>query len=212
LDVPRGGTMVIWCAETFGLAQLHQLRGRVGRARAQGAVCPLTEEGADLPEETLLRLKTAVENDRPGSGFAISLRGLELRGGGDIAGDDQVRHARPIGAGYDQKLLSKPSRLCTEDMRLARQASLNLGISGSIPEDYGPDAVLRLGPYARILRATSSMEIDDLEEEGSTGAGSDHILRHEPPTYLEVLEEGCAKRKGDRLIFNRATVASKERF
>uniref|UniRef100_UPI003101A88F DEAD/DEAH box helicase n=1 Tax=Neorhizobium sp. EC2-8 TaxID=3129230 RepID=UPI003101A88F len=80
LDVPRANTMFIWRADRFGLAQLHQLRGRVGRARAQGIAYLVTEESADLSEETRLRLSTLVERDRLGSGLVISMRDLDLRG------------------------------------------------------------------------------------------------------------------------------------
>jgi transcription-repair coupling factor (superfamily II helicase) len=166
LDVPRANTMFVWRAERFGLAQLHQLRGRVGRGAAQSMVTLLTEEGVDLPEETRLRLSTLVENDRLGSGLAISLRDLDLRGGGDIAGEDQSGHVKAIGVGLYQKMLaSAVAKLSNQSSATQQRAILNVGLAGTIPADYVPDPAVRLNLYAKLLRASAPDEIDDLEEE-----------------------------------------------
>jgi transcription-repair coupling factor (superfamily II helicase) len=166
LDVPRANTMFVWRAERFGLAQLHQLRGRVGRGGAQGMATLLTEDGAELPEETRLRLLTLVENDRLGSGLAISLRDLDLRGGGDIAGEDQAGHMKAIGIGLYQKLLANAvAKLRRLPSAAQQRAVLNVDLAGTIPEDYVPDPAVRLNLYAKLLRATALSEIEDLEEE-----------------------------------------------
>ncbi|KQW29808.1 hypothetical protein ASE36_14890 [Rhizobium sp. Root274] len=166
LDIPRANTMFVWRANLFGIAQLHQLRGRVGRSSAQGVVTLLTDKDADLSEEARLRLSTLVENDRLGSGVAISLRDLDLRGAGDLVGEDQAGHIKAIGVGLYQKLLveavEKPVRL--EEIHPSRTV-LNLGITGSIPTDYVSDPALRLMIYARLLRASSPAEITELEAE-----------------------------------------------
>jgi len=166
LDVPRANTMFIWNAERFGLAQLHQLRGRVGRGGAQGMTTILTEEGAELPEETRLRLLTLVENDRLGAGLAISLRDLDLRGGGDIAGKDQAGHMKVIGIGLYQKLLARAvAKLGKRLSATRKRAILHLDVAGTIPADYVPDPAVRLNLYARLLRASSQRDVNDLEEE-----------------------------------------------
>jgi transcription-repair coupling factor (superfamily II helicase) len=166
LDVPRANTMFIWNAERFGLAQLHQLRGRVGRGATQGMATLLTEEGSDLPEETRLRLLTLVENDRLGSGLAISLRDLDLRGGGDIAGEDQAGHLKAIGIGLYQKLLARAvAKLRKQPSAGEQRAVLNVALAGTIPEDYVPDPAVRLNLYAKLLRASALSEMEDLEEE-----------------------------------------------
>jgi len=166
LDVPRANTMFIWNAERFGLAQLHQLRGRVGRGGAQGMTTLLTEEGAELPEETRLRLLTLVENDRLGAGLAISLRDLDLRGGGDIAGEDQAGHMKVIGIGLYQKLLARAvAKLGKRLSTTRKRAILHLDVAGTIPADYVPDPAVRLNLYARLLRASSQRDVNDLEEE-----------------------------------------------
>jgi transcription-repair coupling factor (superfamily II helicase) len=166
LDVPRANTMFILNAERFGLAQLHQLRGRVGRGGAQGMTTLLTEEGAELPEETRLRLSTLVENDRLGAGLAISLRDLDLRGGGDMSGEDQAGHMKVIGTDLYQKLLAKAvgKRGKRRSATLAR-AILHLDVAGTIPADHVPNPAVRLNLYAKLLRASSQSEVNDLEEE-----------------------------------------------
>jgi transcription-repair coupling factor (superfamily II helicase) len=166
LDVPRANTMFIWDAEKFGLAQLHQLRGRVGRARVQGIVYLLTDTIDELSEETRLRLTALVENDRLGSGLVISLRDLDLRGGGDIAGEEQTGHMRVIGTGLYHRLLEGAvAALNGKKPADARHATLNVGVSGSIPKDYISEPEVRLELYTRLLRAQSVKEVDNLEEE-----------------------------------------------
>jgi len=166
LDIPRANSIFVLSAERFGLAQLHQLRGRVGRSGAQGIAYLFAEEGAELAEETNLRLSALVENDRLGSGFAISLRDLELRGGGDITGDDQAGHIKVLGIGLYQKLLAGAvASLRKQSSLRTHRAVLNIGVTGTIPCDYVSDAAVRLNLYAKLLRADSTRQIDDLEEE-----------------------------------------------
>jgi transcription-repair coupling factor (superfamily II helicase) len=166
LDVPRANTMFIWHADRFGLAQLHQLRGRVGRGATQGITTLLTESDAELAEETRLRLSTLVENDRLGAGLAISLRDLDLRGGGDIAGEDQAGHMKTIGIGLYQKLLAGAvARLRWQPSGVQQRAVVNLGEVGTIPSNYVSDPAVRLNLYAKLLRASAVGDLNDLENE-----------------------------------------------
>ncbi|MGF9694019.1 DEAD/DEAH box helicase [Rhizobium sp. 0TCS1.26] len=165
LDVPRANTIFIWRSDRFGLAQLHQLRGRVGRGKAQG-MAYLTTESDELPEETRLRLATMVENDRLGAGLAISMQDLDLRGAGDIAGEDQAGHMRLIGVSLYQKLLERAVKASAKSTSMEDQAAaLNLGIAGTIPQEYVSDAAVRLNLYARLFRAADEAEIDRFVEE-----------------------------------------------
>ncbi|MDB5446491.1 MAG: hypothetical protein JWQ97_1808, partial [Phenylobacterium sp.] len=107
LDVPRANTMLVWRAELFGLAQLHQLRGRVGRGRTQGVAYLLTDPERTVPEATRARLSTLVAFDRLGSGLEISARDLEIRGAGDLIGEEQAGHVKLIGTALYQKLLTR---------------------------------------------------------------------------------------------------------
>ncbi|MEJ8307865.1 DEAD/DEAH box helicase [Agrobacterium larrymoorei] len=166
LDVPRANTMFIWHPERFGLAQLHQLRGRVGRSGSQGRVTLILEEGADLGDETLSRLSTLVESDRLGSGLTISMRDLDLRGGGDITGDDQAGHMSVIGVGLYQKLLAGAvAELAKKPSPFPPRTVLQLDELGTIPATYVSDPATRLNLYAKLYRASDRSAINDLEEE-----------------------------------------------
>lgn len=166
LDVPRANTMLIWRADRFGLAQLHQLRGRVGRGRAQGVAYLYTAPDEEIAEATRARLSTLEAFDRLGAGFEISARDLELRGAGDLLGEDQAGHLHLIGASLYQQLLEGALRRAKgEETEKRRSAKLNLGASGSIPIDYVPEAVLRINLYARLQRFSRPEEVDDFADE-----------------------------------------------
>ncbi|MBB3595878.1 transcription-repair coupling factor (superfamily II helicase) [Rhizobium sp. BK529] len=166
LDVPRANTILIWQAHRFGLSQLHQLRGRVGRGQMQAFAYLLTEPERELPEEARLRLSALIDNDRLGAGISISLQDLDIRGGGDITGEDQAGHMRAIGVGLYQKLLEDAldggSR---SSSRRPRSVSTVLGETGSIPASYVCDPTLRLNLYIRLAKATSAAQIEELAEE-----------------------------------------------
>jgi transcription-repair coupling factor (superfamily II helicase) len=165
LDVPRANTIFVWRADRFGVAQLHQLRGRVGRGKAQGIAYLLTDT-KELSEETRLRLTTLVQNDRLGAGLAISMEDLDLRGGGDIVGEDQAGHMKVLGISLYQKLLERAVAVARKKtVETAAAPTVNVGISGLIPVEYVSDATVRLNLYARLLRANSAAEIDGFEEE-----------------------------------------------
>src|SRR5690606_11318348 len=88
LDLPRANTIVVWRADRFGLAQLHQLRGRVGRGRLRGTAYLVTDPAARMARKTEERLRTFQALDRLGAGFAISARDLDMRGAGDLFGKE----------------------------------------------------------------------------------------------------------------------------
>ena len=166
LDVPRANTMLIHRADMFGLAQLHQLRGRVGRGRAQGVAYLLTEPDAELPEATQARLSTLVAFDRLGSGLAISARDLDIRGGGDIVGEAQSGHMKLIGTDLYQRLLARAVGVAKGEAAGADWTpELNLGHLGAIPESYVPDPTTRLNLYGRLARFTEPGEVEAFGEE-----------------------------------------------
>ena len=166
LDVPRANTMIVWRPEYFGLAQLHQLRGRVGRGRLQGVAYLLHEPDETLSEATRARLSTLEAFDRLGSGLAISTRDLDLRGGGDLMGEDQAGHMQMVGAALYHRLLERAVKLARGE-EVADEATpvVDLGFQGFIPADHVPDAVTRLNLYARLARRLTVEEIDAFEEE-----------------------------------------------
>lgn len=165
LDIPRANTMIIWRADRFGLAQLHQLRGRVGRGRVRGHLLLLTEAGARIAPSTTKRLRTMEALDQLGAGFAISARDLDLRGAGELLGEEQAGHMKLIGLGLYQHLLEQALRVARGEDVDDWMPELHLGLSGSLPESWIPEEEVRINLYVRLARTASAAEVDLLAEE-----------------------------------------------
>jgi transcription-repair coupling factor (superfamily II helicase) len=172
LDIPRANTMLIWRADRFGLAQLHQLRGRVGRGRQRGYLLLLTEEGAKIAPATMKRLRTMEALDQLGAGFAISARDLDLRGAGELLGESQAGHVKLIGLGLYQRLLEQALRTARGEHVDDWTPELHLGLAARLPEDWIPEEEIRVNLYARIARLASPGELDALAEELEDRFGS----------------------------------------
>ncbi len=172
LDVPRANTMLVHDAERFGLAQLHQLRGRVGRGQRRGVAYLLTRPDRDLPPAAEKRLRTLEALDRLGAGFAISARDLDLRGAGDLVGENQAGHVKLIGLGLYQHLLHLALRAAKGEPAEDWAPEIHLGLSGDVPEDYVPEPEVRLSLYTRLLRLGAAEEVEALRGEVErTGSG-----------------------------------------
>lgn len=165
LDVPRANTMVIWRADRFGLSQLHQLRGRVGRGGRRGQVLLLTEPDKEVAPRTLKRLRTLEAFDRLGAGFAISAQDLDMRGAGDLLGETQAGHMKLIGIDFYQHLLVTALRAARGESVEHWQPELHLGITGRLPESWIPDPEQRLSLYARLARISEQAELNAFEAE-----------------------------------------------
>jgi transcription-repair coupling factor (superfamily II helicase) len=165
LDVPRANTMLVWDAERFGLAQLHQLRGRVGRGQRRGVVYLFARPDKPLSPATEKRLRTLEALDRLGAGFAISARDLDLRGAGDLVGDDQSGHVKLVGLGLYQHLLQLALRAAKGEAVEDWSPEVRIGLSGRVPADYIPEPEIRLSLYTRLLRLRHEAEIDALRDE-----------------------------------------------
>jgi transcription-repair coupling factor (superfamily II helicase) len=183
LDIPRANTMFIWRADRFGLAQLHQLRGRIGRGRARGYLFLVTEAESRIAPATLKRLRTMEALDQLGAGFAISARDLDLRGAGDLLGEEQAGHMKLIGLGLYQHLLGQALRVARGENVEDWTPELHLGLTGRLPESWIPEEEVRINLYARIARLSSSEEIDALAEELEDRFGS---FPQEAHVLLEV--------------------------
>jgi transcription-repair coupling factor (superfamily II helicase) len=156
LDVPNANTIMVWHPDRFGLSQLHQLRGRVGRGRLRGAAYLLTDPETQIPEATRKRLTTLETLDRLGAGFAISAEDLEQRGAGDLLGDTQAGHVKLIGAGLYRRLLERALILARgETPPPDWNPELNVGVGGRIAAEYIPEPEVRINLYARIARGNS---------------------------------------------------------
>ncbi|MBM6576009.1 DEAD/DEAH box helicase [Microvirga sp. SRT01] len=165
LDVPRANTMAIVHADRFGLAQLHQLRGRVGRGHRRGQVLLFTDAEQAIAPRTLKRLRTLEAFDRLGAGFAISARDLDMRGAGDLLGETQAGHMRLIGVELYQQLLEGALRVARGETAERWTPELNLGVEGRLSEEWIPDEDLRISLYARLARLRDAVELDAFEQE-----------------------------------------------
>ncbi len=164
LDVPRANTMIVWRPDRFGLAQLHQLRGRVGRGNRRGQIILLTKEG-DVAERTVKRLRTLATYDRLGAGFEISAADLDQRGAGDPLAETQAGHMKLMGVDLYQHLFEAALQQARGEDPARWLPELNLGLSGYFPSDWIPDADIRLGLYVRLARIRDEAELIAFEEE-----------------------------------------------
>ncbi|MFC4594919.1 helicase-related protein [Sphingobium tyrosinilyticum] len=165
LDVPRANTMIVWRADRFGLAQLHQLRGRVGRGNRRGQVLLLTDKESPIAERTMKRLRALTAFDRLGAGFEISARDLDMRGAGDLLGDAQAGHMKLIGVDLYQHMLSAAMRQARGEEDERWMPDIHAGAEGYFPEEWIPDPSIRLSLYIRLARLMEASEIDVFEEE-----------------------------------------------
>jgi transcription-repair coupling factor (superfamily II helicase) len=165
LDVPRANTMIVWRADRFGLSQLHQLRGRVGRGARRGQIYLLTEPGAEIAPRTLSRLQTLQAFDRLGAGFAISARDLDMRGAGELLGEEQTGHVKLIGVDLYQHLLGHAVRVARGEAADSWTPTLNIGAEGRLPESWIPEEDLRISLYARLARIEDLDGLDAFEHE-----------------------------------------------
>ncbi|WP_457107888.1 DEAD/DEAH box helicase [Methylobacterium sp. P5_C11] len=177
LDVPRANTMLVWDAARFGLAQLHQLRGRVGRGQRRGTVHLLSDPAAPPPAAALQRLRALEALDRLGAGFAVSARDLDLRGAGDLVGEDQAGHAKLVGLGLYQHLLQLALTAAKGERAEDWSPEIDLGLPSRIPADYVPEPEIRLSLYTRLLRLRDAEAIEALagEVEDRFGAAPDPV-------------------------------------
>lgn len=199
LDVPAANTMIIWRPDRFGLAQLHQLRGRVGRGRVQGVTYLLTDEDEPLTEAARSRLSTLEAFDRLGSGLSISARDLDLRGGGDLVGEDQAGHMKLIGSALYHRLMERALRQARgEPVEDDWTPQVRMGDAGYIPQDFCPDASIRLNLYARLARLRHPEQIDAFEDEVIDRLGD---LPNQARRWLDQARiRGLARRAGVRSL------------
>lgn len=172
LDVPRANTMIVWRPDRFGLSQLHQLRGRVGRGSRRGQILLTTDGTVKIAEATLKRLRTLQAFDLLGAGFGISARDLDMRGAGDLLGESQTGHMRLIGVDLYQHLLGQALRSARGENVDDWQPQIITGISGNLPCSWLSDTDLRIQLYGRLSRLRTLIEIDMFEEELSDRFGS----------------------------------------
>ncbi|MFM7783873.1 MAG: TRCF domain-containing protein, partial [Gammaproteobacteria bacterium] len=166
LDIPRANTIFIDEADGYGLADLHQLRGRVGRSHHRAWCYLLVDETARLTQTAAKRLRAIQEFSSMGAGFSLAMRDLEIRGAGNLLGTQQSGHIATVGYELYCRLLEQAVR-GVKQMPPAEPPPVNLDLPGEawLPRDYVPDFRAKIDVYRRPSRATAANQIDDLATE-----------------------------------------------
>jgi transcription-repair coupling factor (superfamily II helicase) len=166
LDCPEANTMVIRNAHKFGLAQLYQLRGRIGRSHKQARAYLFHPEEKRLTEDAEARLETIKKCSELGAGFRVAMRDMEIRGAGQILGKDQHGNIRSVGFPLYCKLLQRSIRKLREDFEVPNPLPrLDLPGEHYIPEDYIPVEEQIIRQYQHLAECRELREVDQLEEQ-----------------------------------------------
>jgi transcription-repair coupling factor (superfamily II helicase) len=166
IDMPTVNTLVVDRADLLGLGQLHQLRGRVGRAGMRAYAYLFHPRDRALTEEAYERLKTIGETTELGSGFKIAMRDLEIRGAGNLLGTGQSGHIAAVGYDlYCEMVNEAVAELKGEPVREPAEIKLDLPVDASLPVAYVPREDLRLEAYRRLAAVTADAEVDDIRAE-----------------------------------------------
>ncbi len=170
LDVPTANTLIVHRADMFGLAQLYQIRGRVGRAKARAYAYLTTPVDKPLTEAAEKRLRVLSSLDSLGAGFQLASHDLDQRGGGNLLGDEQSGHIKEIGVELYQQMLEDAVAELREDSAHAAASrawspTINAGVAVLIPEDYVPDLNVRLAIYRRLSEAEKPEDREALAAE-----------------------------------------------
>jgi transcription-repair coupling factor (superfamily II helicase) len=201
LDIPTANTMIVHRADMFGLGQLYQIRGRVGRSKTRAFCYLTTRPRMPLTPQATKRLRLLGSLDNLGAGFNLASHDLDLRGAGNLLGEEQSGHIREVGYELYQQMLEETiakiksgeiDGLAPSDDQWAPQ--LNLGVPVLIPEDYIPDLDIRLGLYRRLSGLSSKVELEGFAAELIDRFGP--IPREVNTLMLIVRIKAMAKRAG----------------
>ena len=177
LDIPNANTIIIDRADTLGLAQLYQLRGRVGRSSRRAFAYLLYRRRERLSDEARKRLQAIFNASELGAGFQIALSDLEIRGAGNILGGEQSGHMAAVGFDLYSRLLAdaveevKARRERREPNLAPTQAVLDLPIDAHLPDDYVSDEAQKLELYRRLARARNAEDLDSFRREAADRFG-----------------------------------------
>ena len=166
LDISNANTLIVDQADRFGLSQLHQLRGRVGRGRERAYAYFLYDPSKPMTQQSHDRLTTIAQNTSLGSGFDVAMKDLELRGTGNLLGDQQSGHIEGVGFDLYIRMVSEAVEQVKEPQRAEPVAvTIDLPIEASIPVDYIDSDKLRLEAYRKLASARDEQDLHDLAEE-----------------------------------------------
>jgi transcription-repair coupling factor (superfamily II helicase) len=169
LDIPSANTLIVHRADRFGLAQLYQLRGRVGRAKTRAYAYMTTPAARIVTETADKRLQVLANLDTLGAGFQLASHDLDIRGAGNLLGDEQSGHIKEVGFELYQSMLedaimeAKAGGLAAPRDRFSPQITVDAPIM--LPEDYVPDLDLRMALYRRINEFETTDEIESFAAE-----------------------------------------------
>jgi transcription-repair coupling factor (superfamily II helicase) len=171
IDVPTANTIIINRADKFGLAQLYQLRGRVGRSHHRAYAYLIVPTRKEMTADAVKRLEAIEALEELGIGFTLATHDLEIRGAGEFLGEGQSGHIQEIGFGLYMELLDRAVQAMKDgkqpelDRPLDHGAEIDLHVPALIPEDFLPDVHMRLIMYKRIASVKSKSELNELKEE-----------------------------------------------
>ncbi|MCX7289358.1 MAG: transcription-repair coupling factor [Rhodobacterales bacterium] len=172
LDIPTANTMIIHRADMFGLSQLYQIRGRVGRSKTRAYCYLTTKPRAPLTPQATKRLRLLGSMESLGAGFNLASHDLDLRGAGNLLGEEQSGHIREVGYELYQQMLEETiARIKSGELQGLSTISddwspqLNLGVPVMIPEGYIPDLDVRLGLYRRLSSLATKVELEGFAAE-----------------------------------------------
>ncbi|MGZ8287157.1 MAG: transcription-repair coupling factor [Allosphingosinicella sp.] len=189
LDIPSANTLIVHRADRFGLAQLYQLRGRVGRAKTRAYSYMTTPATRTVTEAADKRLKVLANLDSLGAGFQLASHDLDIRGAGNLLGDEQSGHIKEVGFELYQSMLEEAIMAAKSggDFKASTAFSPQITVDAPImiPEDYVPDLDLRMGLYRRMNELESSGEIEAFAAELIDRFGK---LPDETDNLLKIIE------------------------
>ena len=181
LDISNANTLIVDHADRFGLSQLHQLRGRVGRGRERAYAYFLYDPTKPMTQQSHDRLATIAQNTALGSGFDVAMKDLELRGTGNLLGDEQSGHIEGVGFDLYVRMVSEAVEQYKEPERTESVAvTIDLPIEASIPVSYIDSDKLRLEAYRKLAGARTEADLDELRDELTDRYGK-------PPVDFEAL-------------------------
>lgn len=184
LDIPTANTILVNRADRFGLAQLYQIRGRVGRSSEEAYAYLLVPKGVLLSRDAQKRLQVIMDFSEPGSGFRIASSDMEIRGGGNLLGTSQSGHVSAVGYELYTELMEQTIREIKGETIPEEEIvpEINLGLPAFIPEEYMADVHRRLVTYKRISMADSNEELEEIRDELADCFG------YLPPEVTNLLE------------------------
>jgi transcription-repair coupling factor (superfamily II helicase) len=205
LDIPNANTIFIDAADRYGLSELHQLRGRVGRYKHQAYCYLLVDRNKHLNPDAARRMHAIEEYSQIGAGFGIAMRDLEIRGAGNLLGTQQSGHIAAIGYElYCQLLESAVRKIKHQKPKLSIDVEINLAIEGFLPAEYVPEIRHKIDLYRRLTRMDDIRKLQELRQELEDRFGN-------PPREVEKLLE-VAELRIDAALWSIKCISTEDDF